>query len=343
MPDEKLLRLADQRKLRDPAVLSAQVRRMIQDRRAWMFIEQFAEQWLELDRLQRVTVHKSSYPDFDDQLASAMRLETIHFFGEVLRGDLSIFQFLASDFTCVNETLAAHYGIAGVAGPQFRKVKLDERHHRGGVLTHASILTGLSDGKDGHPIKRGIWLLRNLLDEPPPPPPPNVPELNRDNPDVKNLTIPQALAFHRNSAACMGCHRKIDPWGIAFEEYDAVGNWQRDGIGATLRKRRTAQPIDARAELPTGVKVDGMQELREELLRSKSDDVSSGDAPQGDGLRPGPVAHARRRRSGRRSGAGPAYTRGPTAGPHRVDCGERTVSVEVTKDNPAMPRGLLAS
>jgi hypothetical protein len=271
MPDETLLRLADQRKLRDPAVLSAQIRRMIQDPRAWLFIEQYAEQWLELDRLQRVTVSKSSYPGFDDQLAAAMRLETIHFFGAVLRSDMSIFQFLASDFTCVNETLAAHYGITGVTGPKFRKVKLDDAHHRGGVLTHASILTGLSDGKDGHPIKRGMWLLKNLFDETPPPPPPNVPELDRDNPKVKNLTIPQALAVHRNSTACMGCHRKIDPWGIAFEEYDAVGNWQRDGIGAALRKKRTSHPIDAKAELPTGVKIDGMRELRQELLRSKSD------------------------------------------------------------------------
>lgn len=272
MPDETLVRLAAERKLRDPAVLSAQVRRMIQDPRAWMFIEQYAEQWLDLDRLQRVTVSKSSYPGFDDQLAAAMRQETIHFFGAVLRGDLSIFQFLASDFTCVNDTLAAHYGIAGITGPKFRKVKLDEAHHRGGLLTHASILTGNSDGKDGHPIKRGVWLLKNLFDETPPPPPPNVPELNRANPMVKNLTIPQALAVHRNSTACMGCHRKIDPWGTAFEEYDAVGNWQRDGVGAGLRKRRTNHPIDAKAELPTGVKVDGMQELRTELLRSKSDD-----------------------------------------------------------------------
>jgi mono/diheme cytochrome c family protein len=272
MPDETLLRLADRRKLRDPAVLTAQIRRMIQDPKSWLFIEQYAEQWLELDRLQRVTVSKSNYPGYDDRLAAAMRLETIHFFGEVMRSDMSIFQFLASDFTCVNETLATHYGIAGVIGPKFRKVKLDEAHHRGGVLTHASVLTGLSDGKDGHPIKRGMWLLKNLFDETPPPPPPNVPELDRDNPKVKNLTIPQALAVHRNSTACMGCHRKIDPWGIAFEEYDAVGNWQRDGVGAALRKKRTSHPIDARAELPTGVKVDGMRELRNELLRSKSDE-----------------------------------------------------------------------
>ena len=319
MPDETLFRLADQAKLRDPAVLSAQIRRMIQDPKAWSFIEQFAEQWLELDRLQRVAVSKSSYPGFDDQLAAAMRLETIHFFGEVLRGDMSIFQFLASDFTCVNETLAAHYGIAGVAGPKFRKVKLDEAHHRGGVLTHASVLTGLSDGQDGHPIKRGMWLLKNLFDETPPPPPPNVPELNRENPKVKNLTIPQALAVHRNNASCMGCHRKIDPWGIAFEEYDAVGNWQRDGVGATLRKQRTSA-----ADRRPGRIAQWRQGRRHARIAGRTAPlevrrISPGDAAQGDGLRPGPVAHARRHRGGRRAGPGPPRAWRPAACPDRVD------------------------
>ena len=273
MPDETLFRLAGQRKLRDSAVFSEQIRRMIQDPRAGAFIEQFAEQWLDLDRLQRVAVRKNNYPGFDDQLSASMRQETISFFGEVLRDDLSIFQFLDSDFTCVNETLAAHYGIPDVVGPQFRKVKLEPALHRGGLLTQASILTGNSDGRDGHPIKRGVWLLKNLFDETPPPPPPNVPELNRDtNPKLKNLTIPQALAVHRNNTSCNGCHRKIDPWGIAFEEYDAVGNFMRDGVGAKLRKQRTQQPIEAKAELPSGVTIDGMRELRAELIRTKSDD-----------------------------------------------------------------------
>src|SRR5262249_18781214 len=146
MPDKTLIQLADKGKLRDPDALSAQVRRMIQDPKAWSFIEQFTQQWLDLDRLQRVVVNKNNYPDFNDQLAESMRLETIHFFGEVLRGDLSILQFIDSDFTCVNDRLAAHYGIPGVSGPKFRKVKLEESHHRGGLLTQASILTGNSDG-----------------------------------------------------------------------------------------------------------------------------------------------------------------------------------------------------
>ncbi len=272
MPDKALAQLADEGKLRDPAVRSAQIRRMIKDAKAGQFVEQFPDQWLELDRLQRVVVNKERYPGIDEPLLAAMRLETIHFFGEVLREDMSIFQFLASDFTCVNDRLAAHYGIAGVEGTKFRKVKLDKEHHRGGVLTHASVLTGNSDGIDGHPIKRGMWLLKNLLDETPPPPPPNVPELNRDSPKLKNLTIPQALAAHRDNTACVGCHRKIDPWGLAFEEYDAVGNWQRAGIGAELRKKRTSNPIDAMVELPSGAKVDGLSGLRDELVRARADD-----------------------------------------------------------------------
>lgn len=272
MPDEPLLKLAESSQLHNAKVLAAQTRRMISDPRTWEFIEQFTEQWLELDRLQRVTVDRGRYPNFNDELSASMRMESLHFFGEVLRSDATIFQVLDSDFTHLNELLAEHYGIAGVSGPQFRRVSLDESHHRGGVLTHASVLTGTSDGRDGHPIKRGMWLLRNLLDERPPPPPPNVPELNREDPKVRGLTIPQALAVHRESAACMGCHRKIDPWGLAFEEYDAIGNWQRDGTGAELRRRRTQHPIESKAELPGGVEVSGMKQLQAALLRTRKDD-----------------------------------------------------------------------
>lgn len=265
MPDETLLQLAQQGKLQDPKILAEQTRRMIRDSRASQFIEQFTEQWLELDRLQRVTVNKGRYPEFNDQLTTAMKQETIHFVGHLLRENLSIVNFLDADFTFVNETLAKHYGIAEVQGPQFRLVKLDPKLNRGGLLTQASILTGTSDGLDGHPIKRGMWLLKNLLDDPPPPPPPAVPELDRANdPKLKGLSIKEALAIHRSSVSCNGCHSKIDPWGIAFEEYDALGN---------LRKSKGAKNIDAKAELPSGVTVDGMVELKKELLRTRTDDL----------------------------------------------------------------------
>lgn len=272
-PDDTLRELATKSQLHEPAVLAAQVKRMIRDPKAWQFIEQFTEQWLELDRLQRVTVNKRHYPSFDDDLAAAMRLETLHYFGEVLRTDGPIAQLVSSDFTCVNETLAAHYGIEGVSGPQFRRVAVEPAHHRGGLLTHASILTGTSDGSDGHPIKRGMWLLKNLLDETPPPPPPTVPELDRKDPKVRDLTIPQAIALHRESAACASCHKKIDPWGLAFEEYDAIGLWQRDGTGAELRKRRTRHELDATTELPGGTKIAGLADLQAELLRSRQSDL----------------------------------------------------------------------
>ena len=164
MPDETLLRLADQGKLRDPAVLAAQIRRMIQDPKAWPFIEQFAEQWLELDRLQRVAVSKNSYPGFDDQLAAGHAAGDDPLFrrGAARRPEHLPVPRLRLH---VRQRNVWRHTTASPAfrGRKFRKVKLDESYHRGGLLTHASILTGNSDGRDGHPIKRGMWLLKNLL------------------------------------------------------------------------------------------------------------------------------------------------------------------------------------
>lgn len=194
MPDETLLQLAEQGRLRDPQVLAEQTRRMIADAKSRQFAEQFAEQWLELDRLQRVTVNKGRYPAFNEPLVGAMKQETVLFFDHVLRNQLSVLLFLDSDFTVANERLAQHYGVPDVQGPSFRKVPLDPALQRGGLLTQASVLTGNSDGSDGHPIKRGMWLLKNLLDDPPPPPPPNVPQLDRAaDPNLKGLTITSTL------------------------------------------------------------------------------------------------------------------------------------------------------
>ena len=274
MPDDTLMALARSGQLRRPEALAEQTRRMLADPRSWQFIDQFTEQWLELDRLQRVVIDRERiYREFSDELAAAMRQETVHFVAALIRDNRSLFHLIDAPDTFVNETLAAHYGIDGVYGPAFRRVELAPEHHRGGVLTHAAILTGNSDGVEGHPIKRGMWLVKNLLDEPPPPPPPNVPELERKDPKNRGLTVPQMLALHRESKACGGCHRHIDPWGLAFEEYDAVGGWQRDGAGAERRRQRTKQPVDAVAELPTGATINGLRELKAELVRSKADTI----------------------------------------------------------------------
>jgi hypothetical protein len=262
-PDERLMATARSGQLREPKVLAEQVRWMLADPRSWWFFEQFTEQWLELDRLQRVVIDPSRYRGFSDDLAAAMRQETVHFVAALVRENRSLFQLVDSPDTFLNQPLANHYGIAGVSGPEFRRVALAPEHHRGGVLTHAAVLAGTSNGVEGHPVKRGMWLVKNLLDEPPPPPPPNVPEIERENPKNQGLTMAQMLAQHRESKACSGCHRQIDPWGLAFEEYDAVGRWRA--------RPQQKNPADALVELPTGAKIDGLGQLKAELVRSKAD------------------------------------------------------------------------
>ena len=262
-PDERLMAAARSGRLREPQVLAEQVRWMLADPRSWWFFEQFTEQWLELDRLQRVVIDPRRYRGFNDDLAAAMRQETVHFVAALVRENRSLFQLVDSPDTFLNQPLANHYGIAGVSGPEFRRVALAPEHHRGGVLTHAAVLAGTSNGVEGHPVKRGMWLVKNLLDEPPPPPPPNVPEIERENPKNQGLTMAQMLAQHRESKACSGCHRQIDPWGLAFEEYDAVGRWRA--------RPQQKNPADALVELPTGAKIDGLGQLKAELVRSKAD------------------------------------------------------------------------
>jgi mono/diheme cytochrome c family protein len=264
MPDEPLMALARSGQLRAPEALAEQTRRMLTDPWSWDFFHQFTEQWLELDKLQRVVlVFDRKQLAFRDDLIPAMRQETVHFVAGLVRENRSLFELVDSPDTFVNEMLAAHYGIEGVHGPEFRRVALAPEHHRGGLLTQAAILAGNSDGVEGHPIKRGMWLVKNLLDEPPPPPPPNVPEIERKDPKNRGLNLRQMLAQHRESKACAGCHRQIDPWGLAFEEYDAQGRWRPPPP--------PKNPADALVELPNGAKINGLRELKAELVRSKAD------------------------------------------------------------------------
>jgi len=256
IPDEELLDLAQQGKLRKPEILSGQVNRMLADPRSRRFTRNFVEQWLGLDGLNSVT-HIPAGP-----LREAMQEEPIAFFEEVLHQNRSILDFIHSDYAVVNEKLAAHYGISKVYGPHFRKVAITTQANRGGILTNAAILAMNSDGTDSHPLKRGIWMLKRILHDPPPPPPPNVPEVDLTNPEILKMTLKERIADHRNKAACISCHARIDPWGIAFENYDALGSFRN-----TIKNK----PVDATSDLFNGQTLSGIEGLKRYLLLERQD------------------------------------------------------------------------
>ncbi|MCP4816381.1 MAG: DUF1592 domain-containing protein, partial [Planctomycetaceae bacterium] len=259
IPDEQLLEFAQRGKLKDPSILTAQVKRMLADPRARRFAENFVQQWLGMDGLDSV-VHVT-----DSSLKEAMQEEPIAFFQEVLGRNRSVMDFIHSDYAVVNERLAGHYRIPGVYGPHFRSVPIEPQVNRGGVLTGAAILAMNSDGKDSHPLKRGIWMLERILQDPPPPPPPNVPEVDLTDPEILKMTLKERIADHRNKPACISCHAKIDPWGIAFENYDALGSFR------TSIKNK---PVDATSRLFNKQKLDGMVGLKRYLLQDRQDQFS---------------------------------------------------------------------
>ena len=272
MPDQRMLELANSGKLNDDAVLRKEVGRMLSDERSWAFVERFADQWLDLGGLDRVAVNPEYYAEFDNDLKPDMRKETHHFFAEILYKDISALNFIDSDFAMLNEPLARHYGIPGPKGSSsFERVVLKPEDGRGGLLAQASILTANSTGEDSHPIKRGVWILERLLHDPPAPPPPNVPDLDQENPEFAKLPLKQQLEIHRKDPACMNCHQGIDPWGIALEQYDAVG-LLRDEVRRKTGKGKggfTLTVVDASDELPGGEPVNGLEDLKSYLLAEK--------------------------------------------------------------------------
>ena len=191
-----------------------------------------------------------------------MQHEPIALFAQMLRDDASVLDFIHCDYAMVNERLARHYGLSGVHGNHFRRVSLRKGFRRGGLLTQAGLLAMNSDWPDSHPLKRAIWLLESVLGDPPPPPPPAVPQIDLADPEIAKMTLKERIEDHRNHAACMSCHVKIDPWGIAFENYDALGQW-RDEI--------KGKPIDASSELFNHQTLDGMDGLKRFLLHSRQD------------------------------------------------------------------------
>ena len=269
MPDDRLFQLAGKGRLTDQAVRQAQVRRMLKDPRARQFANHFADQWLDLPALDRVAVNPEFHPTFDDRLKRDMRDETRHFFAEILNADLSALNLLKSDFAMLNRRLAGHYGVPLPSGGDMQRVKLSEGSHRGGLLTQGSFLLSNSNGEDSHPIKRAVWVLDRLLDDPPAPPPPDVPDLDPSRPSLAKLSLKQQLEVHRKKEACNNCHRQIDPWGVVFENFDAVGRW-RTGVTGPRKKKRGRQPVDATVTLPDGRQVDGVTGIQDYLVESKS-------------------------------------------------------------------------
>ena len=261
VPDAQLLKLADSGELGNSKVLEAEVRRMLTDSRSERLSKHFVRQWLDMQLLDFLDI-KQHVGGFDPLLKEAMQHEPVAMFHEVLRHDASVLDFIHADYTMVNERLAMHYGLPGVHGNHFRRVKLDARQRRGGLLTQAGLLAMNSDGTDSHPLKRGIWLLESFLNDPPPPPPPAVPEIDLANPEIAKMTLKERIEDHRNHAACMSCHAKIDPWGIAFENYDAIGRW-RDQVNG--------KPVDAVGLLFNSQELDGMEGLKRFLLENRQD------------------------------------------------------------------------
>ena len=246
MPDEELRRAADTGTLRDPRVLSAQVRRMLRDPKAQALAEQFGGQWLQFRALESTTRNRERFPDFEDYLRLSMRRETELFVAHIVREDRSILDFLDARYSFMNERLARHYGIAGVSGPEFRRVDLAGTP-RGGVLTHASVLTVSSYATRTSPVLRGKWILDNLLNAPPPEPPADVPNLDETTIGTA-ASMREQLQAHRKNPTCASCHRRMDPLGFGLENFDAVGAWRTtDG----------KFPIDASGKLPDGSEFTG--------------------------------------------------------------------------------------
>jgi cytochrome c553 len=240
-PDEELLRLAGDGKLRQPAVLEAQVKRMLRDARSSALVENFAGQWLQFKNIDVVRPDQQKFPMFDDALRLSMRRETELFLEHIVREDRSVLDLLDANYTFVNERLARFYGIDGVTGPEFRKVDVSGTNRGGGVLAHASVLTVSSYSTRTSPVLRGKWIMENLLNAPPPAPPPGVPPL--DEAKAGGGTLRQQMEEHRKNPACASCHSRMDPLGFGLENFNAIGEWRtEDG----------KFPVDASGTLPDG-------------------------------------------------------------------------------------------
>lgn len=310
-PDDQLLTLAARRKLDDPDVVEAQVRRMLTDERAEDFVRNFTTQWLSIEKTKAVNINPNLFPRFLYTVPNGERAgqevlfrptirdymmdETVGFIGELIRRNASVLNVVDSDFAWLNEPLAAHYGVDGVKGLKFRAVPIASGSPLGGLPTQGSVLVGNGTGSAPHPIYRAVWLREAILGDEVKPPPAEVPALSDTaGEEVENATtIKEMLALHRNVESCADCHVRLDPWGIPFEEYNAIGQFQpsipkngskirsfKPRIDKTLEgyseylKEVNTEPVDSVARVPNGPKVTGMEDLKEYLLEDRDKDVA---------------------------------------------------------------------
>ena len=257
-PDDELLSLAFRKQLRSH--LGPQVLRMLKDPKARALPENFGGQWLELRTLKVAAPDPERFPQYNAGLAEAMRLETEELFNFIVQDNRSVLEFLSADYTFLNEQLANHYGVPGITGAAFRKVSLDPKFQRQGILTHASVLTITSDPTRTSPVKRGKWVLENLLGITPPPPPPNVPALEAGPQAELTGSVRQRLEAHRSKPGCASCHALMDPLGFGLENFDAIGRW-RDQDGPF--------PVDSAGILTTGQTFSNASELSKILLTDR--------------------------------------------------------------------------
>ncbi|MGH7555750.1 MAG: DUF1592 domain-containing protein, partial [Longimicrobiales bacterium] len=258
-PDEELVTLARGGTLSDPAVLEARTRQMLADPRSEALATRFAAQWLRLQDIEKVHPDALQFPNFHEQLATALRRETELFFYNIVREDRSVLELFTANYTYLNEDLALHYGIPGVTGTEFRRVEYPDDRRRG-LFGHGSVLTLTSHANRTSPVLRGKWVMEVLLGTPPPPPPPGVPDLDKteEAKDGRFLTTRERMELHRSNPVCKSCHQFMDPIGLALDNFDVTGQW---------RIRESGMPLDTRGELYDGTPVSNPAELQQALLK----------------------------------------------------------------------------
>jgi mono/diheme cytochrome c family protein len=263
MPDDELFGLAEKGKLQDKAVLNQQFQRLLADSRADRFKDSFSKQWLNLRKVGMFAPDRKIYPNYDDHLENSMVGESQAFFGEVLDSGGTLREFIDSDWTMLNPKLAGFYNIPGITEDKFQRVSLKPGDHRGGILTQASILSLTSDGTRHRPVHRGVWLKEVIYGKTPPPPPANVDPIEPTPPDSPKATLRQKLDAHKADPNCSACHAKIDPFGLSFDNYNAIGEWRTHEKGEGTGDD---PPVDPSGQLPDGRKFANAEDFKKLVL-----------------------------------------------------------------------------